>query len=99
MDSNKFSVVQIIDRLHTGGAEHVVVHIANLLHIHGHKVTVLTTVSEGPLRSKLAAGIPFTNLKRKWKWRKPFSFMSISGILILTNLPHGTSGIYTRRLF
>ena len=68
MQSTRFSVVQIIDRLHTGGAERVLVLLANLLHQHGHKVSVITTVSGGPLAAQLDPGIPLINLKRGWKW-------------------------------
>lgn len=68
MQTGKVSVVQVIDRLHTGGAERVLVQLANLLHAHGHKVAVVTTVSTGPLAALLHPGITLTCLHRRWKW-------------------------------
>lgn len=65
---NKISVVQIIDRLNTGGTEKVLITLANLLYKHGHETTVITTVFPGTLASLLNKNIPFINLKRKWKW-------------------------------
>ncbi|MGI8950488.1 MAG: glycosyltransferase family 4 protein [Chitinophagaceae bacterium] len=64
----KFSVVQIIDMLNVGGAERVLVTIANLLHEHGHKIAVITTVKPGILASQLHKEISLINLNRKWKW-------------------------------
>ena len=68
MEDEKLRVVQIIDRLHIGGAERVLVMLSNILHQHGHTVKVVTTVSGGPLVSQLQQGIRHVNLKRKWKW-------------------------------
>ena len=68
MENKKLRVVQIIDRLNVGGAERVLVTIANILHEHGHKVKLITTVSPGPLKQKLDKNIEHIDLGRKWKW-------------------------------
>jgi glycosyltransferase involved in cell wall biosynthesis len=68
MEDEKLRVVQIIDRLHIGGAERVLVMLSNILHEHGHTVKVITTVSGGPLVNQLHQGIQHVNLERKWKW-------------------------------
>ena len=61
-------VVQVIDRLHIGGAERVLVTLSNLLYEHGHHVTVVTTVTPGPLAASLHKNIPLINLNRRRKW-------------------------------
>lgn len=68
MQTKKLSIVQITDRLNIGGAERVLITISNILHDHGHKVKVITTVSTGPLVKQLHEGIERINLGRKWKW-------------------------------
>jgi len=68
MQDRKFKIVQIIDRLHVGGAERIVVMLSNLLQQHGHTVKVITTVSHGPLSKQLDKEIKQVNLDRKWKW-------------------------------
>jgi glycosyltransferase involved in cell wall biosynthesis len=68
MEETKLKVVQIIDRLHIGGAERVVVMLSNILQEHGHTVKVITTVSGGPLVNQLNKDIQHLNLDRKWKW-------------------------------
>lgn len=68
MPNPKPSIVQIIDRLETGGAEKIVVFLANLLYQNGHTVRVITTVSNGPQYQYLHKGISAICLHRKWKW-------------------------------
>src|SRR4051812_11047619 len=68
MHNRKFKVVQIIDRLHIGGAERVVVMLCNLLQQHGHSIKVITTVNSGPLAKQLHKEIKQVTLNRKWKW-------------------------------
>lgn len=68
MENSKPSVVQVIDRLQVGGAERVLVTVSNILHRHGHKVKVITTVTAGPLVKQLDEGIIHVNLGRQWKW-------------------------------
>lgn len=66
-DIKKYSVVHIIDRLHTGGAERVLVTLANIFYQHGHAVTVITLVEQGPLAEQLLPGIHQINLGRQQK--------------------------------
>lgn len=67
-EKETFSVVQIIDRLHVGGAERVLVTLSNLLYINNNAVSVVTTVSKGPLAKALNKEIPVIDLQRKSKW-------------------------------
>ena len=71
-----FNIVQVIDRLHIGGAERVLVTLSNLLYEHGHHVTVLTTVTPGPLAESLHKNIPLVNLNRRSKWN-PFTMLRL----------------------
>ncbi len=68
MQNKKPSVVLITDQLNVGGAERVLVTLSNLLYQHGHAVTVVTTVTQGPLAAQLHNQIPVIDLQRKWKW-------------------------------
>src|SRR5690242_3659451 len=68
MEETKLRVVQIIDRLHIGGAERILVMLSNILDKHGHSVKVITTVEGGPLVNQLHEDIQHLNLERKWKW-------------------------------
>lgn len=77
---NKLSVVHVIDILNAGGAERVLVTLSNILHEHGHKVKVITTVKPGPLAAQLQAGIEFQNLDRKWKWNPLVMHKLIEGV-------------------
>lgn len=70
----KLSVVHIIDRLETGGAEKVVIFLANLLHQNGHSVRVITTVSKGPQLQLLNPSISFVCINRNWKWNPVHMF-------------------------
>ena len=76
MQNRKFKVAQIIDRLHIGGAERVVVMLSNLLQQHGHTVKVITTVNPGPLAKQLHKEIKQVTLNRKWKWN-PLTMRSL----------------------
>ena len=68
MQNKRLRIVQVIDRLHIGGAERVVVMLSNLLQKHGHIVKVITTVNSGPLAQQLHKDITQVSLNRKWKW-------------------------------
>src|SRR5205085_9781365 len=68
MQDRKFKIAQIMDRLHIGGAERVVVMLSNLLQQHGQTVKVITTVTPGPLAKQLHKEIKQVTLNRKWKW-------------------------------
>jgi len=61
-------IVQIIDTLQIGGAERVLVTLANLLKKNAHEVTVITLLKPGMLATQLAADIPVRALQRGWKW-------------------------------
>lgn len=61
-------IVQIIDTLNVGGAERVLVTLANLLHRKEHEVTVITLLEPGPLAVQLLPDIPIRSLRRGWKW-------------------------------
>lgn len=63
-----YSVVQVTDQLNVGGAEQIVVMLANLLQAHGHSSAVVTTVAPGPLAAKLHPAVQLTSLQRGWKW-------------------------------
>jgi glycosyltransferase involved in cell wall biosynthesis len=76
----KYSIVQIIDRLNIGGTERVLVTLSNLLHEKGHNVSVVTTVTEGPLAAMLNKNIPVINLQRKWKWNPVTMYRLIKAI-------------------
>jgi len=64
----KLSVVHVIDRLHTGGAERVLVTLANIFCKQGHRVKVVTITEQGPLANQLIPGIEIVNLGRAFKY-------------------------------
>lgn len=80
MTENKKSVVHVIDRLHAGGAERVLTMQANLFYDKGHKVKVVTAVSEGPLKEVLNKSILFECLYRKWKWNPATMYRLVKAI-------------------
>ncbi|MEO7990188.1 MAG: glycosyltransferase [Chryseolinea sp.] len=61
-------VLQVIDSLRVGGAEKMVVSIANLLTSSGTQSDVLVIGSEAPLRDQLSANSKVYIMNRKWKW-------------------------------
>lgn len=65
------TILQIIDTLAIGGAEKVLVNLANLQKRKGHEVCVLTILEPGPLISQLLPEIPQVSLHRQWKF-SPF---------------------------
>ncbi len=64
----KLSIVHIIDQLNAGGAERVIVTLANLFVQHGHNVKVICTVKPGILCSELRNDVLKQSLNRKWKY-------------------------------
>lgn len=104
MPSPKPSVVHVIDRLETGGAEKVVVFLANLLHQNGHSVKVITTVSKGPQLRFLNPSIPFTCINRNWKWN-PFHMLRLKracrgfDVIHLHGTPTLKYAMLTKKLF
>lgn len=67
----KLNIVHVIDQLNIGGTENVLVTLCNILSRHGHNVSVVTTVTEGPLVTALDKGINVINIARKSKWHLP----------------------------
>lgn len=57
-------VLQVIDTLNVGGAERVLVHLANLLHASHNEVTVMILVDDGALINELHPDIPIVRLHR-----------------------------------
>lgn len=76
----KLGIVHIIDILNSGGAERVLITLANLQYSKGHSVKVITTVQEGHLKEQLADGIEFSCLHRQWKWSPLTMFRLIKAI-------------------
>jgi len=68
MPQQKPSIVHIIDCLNTGGAERVLVTLANIFFQRGHRIKVITIVEKGPLAEQLLPGIEQVNLGRKFKF-------------------------------
>lgn len=63
-----YKIAHIIDQLNIGGTENVLVTLCNILSRHGHAVTVVTTVTTGPLAAQLDDNIQLVNIGRKSKW-------------------------------
>ena len=70
------SVVYIIDQLECGGAERVLITLANIFYAKDHKTTVITTVSPGSIHDQLSKDVQFICLYRKWKWN-PFTMYKL----------------------
>lgn len=98
MQNNKLTVVQIIDQLNVGGAERVLVTLSNLLHKNGHSVTVLTTVTKGPLAAQLHKEIAVINLQRKWKWN-PVKMLQLVRIIKAFDIVHVHSSYNLRYIY
>lgn len=62
--SRPLDVCFVLPSLAVGGAERVVVNLANGLLAAGHAPRLLLTDGEGPLRADLAVGVPITELGR-----------------------------------
>ncbi|MBS1729462.1 MAG: glycosyltransferase [Bacteroidetes bacterium] len=87
MEKKKYAVIQVIDQLHAGGAERVLVGWANILSEKGHSSAVLTTVSPGILRKDIHQEVSFFNLNRQWKWN-PFAMYRMIQILKKYDIIH-----------
>ena len=61
-------ILQVIDTLGVGGAEKVLVTLANLQYKYKDQVAVLTLLEPGELASELNPAIPIWSLNRKWKY-------------------------------
>ncbi len=94
----KLSIIQVIDMLNVGGAEKVLVTLANILNSNGHEVTVLTTVRRGPLADQLHSNITQLNLARKSKWN-PFTMRRMINILRRFDVVHVHSSYNLRYVY
>lgn len=63
-----FKVLQVIDRVDTGGAERVMVDLSNTLHANAVDVGVMTIVSPGTLDSEIHPDIKRYNVGRRSKF-------------------------------
>jgi len=63
-DPSSLDVCFVLPSLAVGGAERVVVNLANGLLAAGHAPRLLLTDRDGPLREGLAAGVPVTEFRR-----------------------------------
>lgn len=72
-------ILQVIDSLHAGGAERVLIDTANLLKDDGQEVTVLTLLNRGELANQLHPSVPIIELNRSFKLdpAKVLDFMRI----------------------
>ena len=61
-------ILQVIDTLAVGGAEKILVTLANIQHRKGEKVSVLTLLEPGELSKQLNEAIPLYSLNRKFKF-------------------------------
>jgi glycosyltransferase involved in cell wall biosynthesis len=66
--ATNLSIVHVIDRLHTGGAERVLVTLANIFAQHGHPVKVVTIAEKGPLAEQLLPAVEQINLGRTFRF-------------------------------
>ncbi|WP_439151532.1 glycosyltransferase [Winogradskyella sp.] len=80
-------IIQVIDQLNVGGAERVLVDISNLLHEHGHDVTVLCLLDESVLDTQLNKQIPIIYLRRKNKFN-PIYIIRLYKVLKQFNVIH-----------
>jgi glycosyltransferase involved in cell wall biosynthesis len=84
--------------LNVGGAEKVLVTLANILNSQGHDVTVLTTVRKGTLAQLLHPNITQINLARKSKWN-PFDMRRMINILRRFDVVHVHSSYNLRYVY
>ncbi|HLV40394.1 glycosyltransferase [Xanthomarina sp.] len=80
-------VVQVIDRLNVGGAERVLVDLANLLYENNCDVTVVCLLEEGQLDGYINKAIPLIYLRRKNKYN-PLYLIRLYRILIQFDVIH-----------
>ncbi len=68
MTPQRINVMHVIDTLAVGGAERMLVDIANALDPQKYSVSVCMTRTCSALASQLRPGIPFYKLNRKWSF-------------------------------
>lgn len=61
----QLKILQLIDSLHSGGAERMCVNISNVLHENGHEVVLCATRYGGVLEKTITSGIKFHILHKK----------------------------------
>ena len=98
MQQPVYSIVQVTDQLNIGGAEQMIVMLANLLQAHGHPTTVLTTVTPGPLAVKLHSSVQHINLGRRWKWN-PLTMYRLIKVLRQHDVVHVHSSYNLRYVY
>jgi glycosyltransferase involved in cell wall biosynthesis len=91
-------VIQVIDQLNVGGAEKIVVTLANLLQTAGHESTVLSILDKGPLAARLNPGVGQIYLNRTWKWN-PISMYRLVEICRNFDIVHVHSAHNLRYVF
>lgn len=80
-------VLQVIDKLNAGGAERMVVQLANLLYAHEVSVDVLVFHRGGELEGELDKGIKFRSLNRTHKYN-PLTLYRVNRICSAYNIVH-----------
>jgi glycosyltransferase involved in cell wall biosynthesis len=98
MQQQTLSIIQVTDQLNVGGAEQVIVMLANLLQSHGNQSAVVTTVAPGPLASKLRASVQLINLQRRWKWN-PVTMYRLIKLLKTFDVVHVHSSYNLRYVY
>jgi len=68
MNEKKIKILQVIDILNVGGAEHIFVDMCNILYENNIDVSVLYILNGGVLKSELNPNIVSFELNRKNKW-------------------------------
>lgn len=85
-------VLQVIDTLNVGGAERVLVMLANLLHQEGGDICVMLLVCDGDLVSELNSDIPVFRLERTKRFdaskMKQYSKIMNDFDIVHTHLKH-----------
>lgn len=80
-------VLHVIDTLNIGGAERVLVTLANIFRQRGHEVDVLTILTPGKYAEELLPGIKVYSLNRKWKFN-PLKLYKLSCIVNRYDIVH-----------
>ena len=71
---HRLKILQIIDQLNVGGAEKMVVTLANLLYERGHEIQVVSLLGSGLLDKQLKPGVRLVHLHRSWKWHPVYMY-------------------------
>src|SRR6476661_8072820 len=98
MQQPVYSIAQVTDQLNIGGAEQIIVMLANLLQVHGHTTAVVVTIAPGSLASKLDPAVQLINLKRRWKWN-PVTMYRLVKVLKQFDVVHVHSSYNLRYVY